>query len=402
MTIAAGVNKQVVYKEESSWGVAPGATGAQYMRRVESNLDLTKQTYQSAEIRSDGQVADFRHGVGSITGSIKGELSVGTYNPFYAAALRKDFPTAATTGAVITLAVAGTGTQFTRSSGSFLTDGFKLGDVVKATGFTEANNNTHYAMITALVGATMTVATLDGVVLTDEAAGDTVTIAVVGKKTFAATSSQTDDSFAIEHWFSDIAQGELFLGCKVESMAIALPPTGMATIDVGFMGKSVTTATSAYYTTPTAAGTDSVLAAVNGFIYVGGTAVALITGMDFTITTGLSAEPVVGSNSYPAIFRGRVLVSGNMSVYFQDATFRDYFKNETEVSIYAVFKGGSTANPAFTAFVMPRVKVGGASKDDGEKGIVQTMPFTALLNSAGGSGISSEATTISIQDSAAT
>lgn len=401
MTIAAGINKTVVVKKESAWGTAPGATGAQVMRRVESNLDLQKATYQSNEIRSDGQTADFRHGVKSVAGNIKGELSVGTFNDFFAAALRKDFPAAATTGAVIIIAVTGTGTEYTRSAGDFISDGFKLGDVVEATGFTEANNNSHRGMITSLTTTVMTVVTLDGTVLTDEAEGDTVTLALVGKKTFAATSSHTDDSFAIEHWFDDISQSELFLGLKPQSIAIGLPPSGMATIDVALMGKGVTTSTSAYYTSPTAAGSGAVLSAVNGLVYVGGVAVALITSMDFTITTGLSAEPVVGSDEHPAIFRGRVLVEGNMSVYFEDATFRDYFNDETEVSIYSVFKGNSDKDTPFTSFVLPRVKVGGSGKDDGEKGLVQTVPFTGLLNTAGSSSVNTEATTISVQDSAA-
>ena len=401
MTIAAGVNKKVAYKKEVTWGVAPGATGGQYLRRVESTLDLEKETYQSNEIRSDGQVADFRHGVRSVKGGIKGELSVGTYNDFFAAALRKDFAVAGTTGAVIVIAVTGTGTAYTRSAGSFITDGFKLGDVVSASGFTEANNNSHYGMITTLTATVMTVASLDGVVLTDEIEGDTVTLAIVGKKTLAATTGQTDDSFSFEHWFSDIAQSELYTGNKVESVKIGLPPSGMATIDLGFMGKARTNDTSEYLTTPTASGSDPVLAGVNGFVYVDGVAVALITGMDFDINTNLTADPVVGSDEYPFIFRGRVLVSGNMSVYFQDATFRDYFDNESEVAIYAVFKGASTANTDFTSFIFPRIKAGGSSKDDGEKGIIQSVPFTALLNTAGGTGTTTDNTTIAIQDSQA-
>ena len=401
MTIAAGINKKVAILKESSWGVDPGASGAQYLRRVSSDLDLSKDTYESTEIRSDGQVADFRHGVRKIEGTLNGELSVGTYNELYAAALRQDFITAATTGAVIVIAVTGTGTAYTRSTGSYLTDGFKVGDVVSATGFTEANNNSHYGLVITLTATVMTIVTLDGVVLTDEAEGDSVTVALVGKKTFAATTSQTDDSFTIEHFFDDISQSELFLGNKVQSMAIALPPTGMATIDVALMGKSRTNGTSAHFTSVTAAGTDPVLAAVSGLIYVAGVQVALITGLDLTIDTGLTAEPVVGSDEFPAIFRGRVKVNGNMSVYFEDATFRDYFDNETEVSIYTVFKGGTTANPGFTAFSMSRVKMGGSSKDDGEKGLVQTMSFTALLDGDGGTGLDTENTTISIQDSAA-
>jgi hypothetical protein len=401
MAIAAGVNKKVAYKKEALWGVAPGATGAKYLRRVESSLDLEKETYESGEIRPDGQVADFRHGVRSVKGSVKGELSVGTYSDFFAAALRKDFASAGTTGAIIVISVTGTGTELTRSAGSYLTDGFKLGDVVSATGFTDSNNNDHYAMVAGLTATVMTIAALDGVVLTDEAEGDSVTVAIVGKKTLAATSGHTDDSFAIEHWFSDIAQSELYLGEKVESIKVGLPPSGMATVDIGFMGKSRTNDTSEYFTTPTAAGSDPVLAGVNGFVYVDGSPVALITGMDFDITTNLTADPVVGSDEYPFIFRGRVMVSGNMSVYFQDATFRDYFDNETEVAIYAVFKGGSAANTEFTSFIFPRIKAGGSSKDDGEKGIIQSVPFKALLNTNGGTGTTTDNTTIAIQDSQA-
>ena len=91
MALATGVAKQLSYKAESVWGTVPAAAGAQALRRVTSNLSLKKQTYQSGEIRSDYQVADFRHGVRSVEGSISGELSPGTYEDFMAAAVRKVF-----------------------------------------------------------------------------------------------------------------------------------------------------------------------------------------------------------------------------------------------------------------------------------------------------------------------
>ena len=79
MTIAAGVAKSLRYKVEATWGLAPGTSAGQLLRRVTSDLNLTKETYQSAEIRSDYQVADFRHGVRSVAGTINGELSPGTW-----------------------------------------------------------------------------------------------------------------------------------------------------------------------------------------------------------------------------------------------------------------------------------------------------------------------------------
>jgi hypothetical protein len=190
-------------------------------------------------------------------------------------------------------------------------------------------------------------------------------------------------------------------------MAVKLPATGLATIDTGLMGLNHTNKAagdSPYFSAVLAASTGGVLAAVNGAIYVQGTKIALITGMDFDIAGNLSSEAVVGSNVKPDIFDGRVMVKGNMTLFFEDATFRDYFENETEVSITCVFTDDNSATADFLAFTMPRVKVGGASKDDGEKGIVQTMPFVALFDTSAGpdtgaTATDSLATTLSIQDS---
>ena len=89
MTIAQGIEKQVRFKVESVFGEAAGATGAQLLRRVTSDLDLNKDTYESAEIATHQQDVDFRHGVRKVGGTINGELSIGTYEAFLAAALRK-------------------------------------------------------------------------------------------------------------------------------------------------------------------------------------------------------------------------------------------------------------------------------------------------------------------------
>lgn len=398
MAIATGVAKQVRFKKESAWGTAAGATGAQLLRRVTSDLSLAKETYQSNEIRTDYQISDFRHGVRSVEGTVAGELSPLTYDSFLAAALRKDFVAGATTGALATLSVTTTGTKFTRSSGSFITDGFKVGDVIGATGFSTANNNTHYVLVTVVAALTMDIVPLDGVVLTDEAAGGTRTIAVVGKKTYTPETAHTDDSFTFEHYYSDVTQSEVFTGCKVNTLAIALPPSGMATINIGLMGKDITTATSEYFTTPTAATSSGVLASVNGIAYAIGSRQYSLTGLNINYTGNLSKEPVVGSNTVPDIFEGRVVVTGELTAFFENGTLRDAFINETEVALMFVFTTNNNKNPDFISFVMPRCKLGGAAKDDGEKGLVQTIPFQALFNS---SGTTDAKTTLIIQDSLA-
>lgn len=411
MPTASGIAKKLVIASQTAKGTiaAANAASAVYLRRTSSNLALKKETYQSNEMRADMQIGDFRHGVRSVDGTIAGELSPGTYNLFMASALRQTWQTQVTTGAktditaAVTVAPAGT---FTRATGSYLTDGFKIGDVVRWTGWTTATaNNAHNFIITALTATVMTVYPLDGVALVAKASGDSVTCVVTGKKTWIPATGHTSDFYTVEHNYSDIDQSEVFTDCKVNSMAFKLPATGMATLDVSMIGLNMipkASADSPYFTSPAASSAYGSLAAVNGALYVQGAQVALLTGLDFTIAGNLSSDAVVGSNVKPDIFHGKITVTGNMTVYFQDATFRDYFDNETEVSINAAFTTSNLPNADFLAFTMPRVKVGGADKDDGEKGIIQTMPFTALYNINGGAAVSSLATTISIQDSTLT
>lgn len=420
MATASGIEKKIILAPQATKGtVAVGNLAtAQYLRRVSSGLNLTKETYQSNEMRSDRQIADFRHGVQSIVGNISGELSPGTYNLLMAAILRKDFVAgvvnAGNTGVAAATTTGANGT-FTRDDalGSWLKDGFKVGDVVRFTGFSGGSataNNAHNFMITALTATVMTGTMLDGVAVVNDAKGDPITTTVVGKKTWTPTTGHTENWFTVEHYYSDVDLSEVFYDLKVNSLAIKLPATGIATIDVDLMGlnhNNLATGTSPYFSAVKAASTGGVLAAVNGAIFVQGTKVALITGMDFDISANLSSEPVVGSNVKPDIFDGRVMVKGNMTVFFEDATFRDYFVNETEVSICCAFTTSNAANADFLAFTFPRVKVGGASKDDGEKGIVQTMPFVALFDTSaladtGTTATDSLATTMSIQDSTLT
>lgn len=397
---ASGVFKQLAYKSESTFGTVPSASGAQSLRRVQSTLDLSKDTYQSNEIRADQQVADMRHGVRRVTGQITGELSPATYKDFFAQILRRDF-TALSAISGVSVTIAGTGPYtVTRASGSFLTDGLKAGDVIRITaGSVNAANLNKNLLITGLTATVLTVIVLNGSSLIAEGPIASCTVTLAGKKTFVPASAQTDRSFSIEHWFSDLGKSEVFSGCKASKIAIQMPPTGMVTVAVDITGQNVTTATSQYFTSPTGASTSGCLASVNGVLRVGGTAVATLTGLSLDVNSNFTGDPVVGANTVPFLYPGRILVSGQATAYFDSTTLRDAFLDETELDLLAVFTASSDKDAKFVSFVLPRIKLGGASKNDGEGGIIQTLPFTALLNTSGGAALVSEYTTISIQDS---
>lgn len=397
MVLATGIFKKLVIAPEVTWGTSPGPTGGQYLRRVQSTLDLRKATFQSNEIRATQQVSDFRHGVRTVEGSIDGELSPGTYSQLMQAVVRRDFTSGAT---VTSTGISSTSSpkKIIRATGSWITDGYKLGDIVRASGFTATANNAKNFRILALTATDMTV----DLAITAESAGNSITVAVYGKKTWVPTSGHTDQSFTIEHFYDDIDQSELFLGCKPTQMDIGLPPNNIATARFNMMGKDMSTGTTAHFTSPSASSAGRVLAAVNGSLRIGSDDIAVVTGAQFTINGNFSAEPVVGSNVMPHIFAGRVIGNGQFTAFFEgNATLRDAFLNEDELSLQIALTSSNAADADFVSFVMPRIKLGGSSKNDGEKGLIMSIPFVALENSAGGTGTTSELTTISIQDSLA-
>ena len=402
MPISKGTAKVVAYKKETAWGTLAGNTGAKQLRRVTADFNLTKETYESNELRTDRQVADFRHGVRSAEGSLNGELSNKTYSDFMQSLVARDFTTAPTASSMsITIAASGSLWTVTRAAGSWLTDGFRVGMVIRLSGGTfNALNSGKNLLIASMTSTVLTVAVMNGSSLQAEGPIASATATAVGKITYVPASGHTDDSYTIEEWYSDIAQSEVYTGMKVGSMAVQLPATGLTTVDFSFMGKDLTQkGTSQYYTTPATQGSDGIFAAVNGVVLVNGAPVALITSADFTVERGMENATAVGSNSVAEIFSGRIRVSGNMSVYFQDATFRGYFDNETPVSIVLALTEDNTAGADFLTFVLPKVKINSFTKADAELGIVAQASFQALLNDVTTAGL--EATTILIQDSAA-
>ena len=164
MPISKGVSKQVAYKKEASFGTVPAASGAKLLRRVTASFNLNKETYESSEIRTDRQVADFRHGVRSAEGSLSGELSAGSYADFMASLLAKNFA-AVTLGAAVsvTVTVSGSTYKFVRTTGSWIASGFYPGLVVRTTGLTTTADNNRNYLIVAASALELTFVPLDGV-----------------------------------------------------------------------------------------------------------------------------------------------------------------------------------------------------------------------------------------------
>jgi hypothetical protein len=410
--ISTGVFKKFLFKRQTGLGVIapPGpALSARNARRVTSTLDLTKASFQSAEVLESQQVRDSRHGVRSTGGTLTGELSVGGYQQFFESILRQGAQAGGLSPADNAVITASTGTRtgtLTQPNGSFITDGHKIGDVVNLTGYTApalANNN-HYCLIIGLTDLVMTLLTLDALPLVAKAAGDPVIVTMIGKKVFIPATGQTRDYYTFEHWFGDVGESEVFTDTVVTGATIGLPPTGMATVEFPMMGLNMQTAQAQYFTGPAPSAAGAILASANGVLIINGLVAGLVTGMTIAIAGGYAyptGDGIVGSNTRPDVLPGVLTATGQMTVLFSSGYFRDLFINETEASVSMVLTANNAPNPQFAGFTMSRVKFSGSSKDDTNTGLTLTMPYQALENVAGGGAtMPNTQTTITIQDSA--
>ncbi len=419
MSLAEGVSGSIVYKAYSTGVITantlptstvdPAVGSAQVLRRVSSSLKLAKDTYQSNEVRSDRQIADFRHGVKRVTGAISGEYSPATYFAFQEAALRATKTSTITqTQATLTSVAFDSTTGITFAAGTPVTAGLRIGDIIRFTGLTVGgglNNATNF-LITAFSGSSNRVLAVYPAPTT--ATADTTfsctSNGTTGKAVFMPASTFVSRKFGVEVNNSDVDISRLFTECRVGGVNWKLPATGMATIDIPMMGRDMeiyTGASAPFFTSPTAAGTTGIFAAVNGLLRVGGSTVGVVTGLDISLNLNPSSDAVVGQNFVPEVFLGRANVTGTATAFFQDSTLIADFKNETEVSILCYLTTTSAVNSPAVSIYLPRLKFGdGNVSDTGEGGQSISMPFQALK--ADGLTTGDEATTIRIVDTEAT
>jgi len=399
-TKAKGVSKQIAYKKETTFGVPNGPTGGKLLRRTSADFTSVRGNFESAEIRTDKQVADFRLGTRSTDGSLAGELSPNSYTDFIQAILSKDFAVGGTAASVsVTIALSGGFNTLTRATGSFLTDNFKVGEVVRMTGAgLNAANSGNNLLVVAVSALILTVRVLSTTPLVAEGPIATVAIASVGKESIIPLTGHTDDSFSVEEWYSDIAQSEVHTGVKVGTWGVTVPASGLVTTDFTMMGKGLNTkGTSQYFTTPTALSTTGIVAAVNGAVIVNGLATgACVSAFNFSVDSAMEPSECIGSDSAEAIFVGTKRVTGQVTIYLEDGYVRDLFENETPTTLVLALATGSEKTAGVMTFVLPTCKFSDYSKSDAELGIMATASFTALLNSVTTGGL--PATTIQVVD----
>ena len=406
MTIEQGVFKETRIKRQSAKGTLAGTSDGQIMRRESSINELTKEAYDtSSEITKSRQVKSVRHGTKLVNTALDGLLSPGTYSDLISSVLCKDFAAVSSiTGMSITIATSGDNFTLTRGSGSFLTDGVKVGNVVRLTAGTFAaanmNNNCFVLAVTALA---LTVTPLNGFTLTAEGPITGATLAFPGKVSYVPQSGHTNVYYTVEDWYNTgTGYSERNLDVKYGKADFALPGSGNATVKFAGNGLNQTNSTSVYFTAPAAESTAEVVVAASGVLIVNGAANGTVTDLSFSLDKSLApADGVVGTDIRPDVFDGIVKVTGSFTAYFEGGTIPALFADETKINILSALTAAKEKNADFMAFALSCVKLSSNTPDDGQTGLKRTYNFTAYENASGGAALANYQTTVMVQDSLA-
>lgn len=344
------------------------------LRGTTRALNLEKATLESDEVRSDLQVADVRHGFNRVVGSPGFELSSQSYDDLLEVMFGGTW-TAVTTVSGVNISADTSTKKFTRASGSFVTDGYRPGDIVRVTGFSNANDADW--QVTAVSATELTVSDPDGVMVT-VSSGSGRTIAYPGKRLDLGTNLKT---LTIERAFAGVGKYQAFRGCALTRLALGIRPEAIVsgTFDILGMIAAAMSGSSISGTTASPRLTTTPLASFEGSIYEGGSVAAVVTGLDVDLNANRSLAAVIGSKYSPDVYQGRIEAGGTLVAFFEDETMLNKFVNETESSIYVKLEDPA-APTTFISLVIPRVKYTGAMIDPPQVGpLPLQMPFRALV-----------------------
>ena len=193
----------------------------------------------------------------------------------------------------------------------------------------------------------------------------------------------TVSSFTLEDGALDITQYRAFTGCMVNTMQMSIAPNQMTTATFGIIGKNMTQSTSPLDATLTAASNNEPFDSFSGAISEGGSTIAYVNTIDFTLNNNLNPTFALGAVTTPQMEFGMSTLEGTMTVFYQDAALITKFLNETESSLSIVLDD-RVAGLNYT-LLMPRIKINGAAVPVASPASrLLTIPFVALRDSSTG------------------
>jgi hypothetical protein len=192
---------------------------------------------------------------------------------------------------------------------------------------------------------------------------------------------------SIEDGALDISQYRVFTGCAVDSWSMSVAPNQMVQSTFTVVGKDQDPISgTSLAASPTSASSNAPFDSFSGTIDEGGSSIAIVTSIDFTLNNSLAPTFVIGQQDTPQLEYGRGEVTGTLEVYFENADILNKFLDETETSLEFTLDDGVSGN--LYTFTMPRVKLNSGSVPvENEQSRMISMDFVALRDSSTGTNL---------------
>ncbi len=353
----------VAFKPQSVKGT-PVSGGSGFVLRTSGGVgNIKKNAYGSNEVRRDGQRSRGRHGQRMTSGTFNVEVSLDNMDSLYEAVFQGTWAvplvlTEATSGGAASITT--TTSTIVGNTGSWITVGLRVGDVIRLTNFATTANNSKNLRITALTATVITVA--ETLVL--DATPDTSFTITRGQKLICpAAGAAVKTYFTVEEVDLDLDKSRVYSDVIFHSLKFSMAPDSIVNCEIGWTGTGAMTTVSAgsspTFTTPTES-TGTPLACVDTTLRLGSADLASLTSWDVMIDRGAVAPSVVGSVYAPDVFTGNMAVSMNMGMLLDTYDQLDAFLAETQYSFHALAVENESEPKDYISLFVPNFTLGGS------------------------------------------
>lgn len=387
---------------EPAAGTDPAATSGQILRHVSHNLSLTKEAYAGDEIRTDKQRPMEKHGTRRAPGTINGLLSPLTYADLLEAAVGGTWSATAVTADYTdftSVAADNATSKFTMTAGNPVTAGLRVGDIVRFSDLSEAENNARNFVILAFGGTSNRELTVFPAP-TDMTADSAFSMTTVGRSLIMPSSAHVKRKIAVEVYNSDGDISRLFTEGRIAGFDLSIAPNQEAQINFTGLWRNRIVydgSDAPFFTAPTAATGTDIISSMDGLLCMDGEIVGIVTGLSINFNRAPTAPAQIHSDGLtPGILLGNAVVTGEFTVFLQDRTFLDFFEEGTEFSMISYLPISDDAASDAVVVYLPRIKINSNNEttQEGAKAIQCGFTAARYLGSAGGV----ESTSIRIVD----
>jgi len=368
---------RLAYAEEDSYGVLSATTG-QELRFTSESLRQDTTVVTSKEIRDDRQITDVIRTSIRAMGDLGFELSYGTLDDFFQAALFASAWSSVVDVAAESTSVGNGDGIYTAAAGTPFSS-MAANQWVKITGASNAANN-GYFKITAVGGSGASITTTNSSSVTEGP------VALTYKMGPQIVNGTTFNHYTLERGYSDIASTyALFSGMTVDTLSLEIPSDNIITGSLGFAGKDEDSTTSTVFSTAiTDANTNEVMNSIDNVAEALENAASIsITQLNFALANGLRGKPQIANLGPVGYGAGKCNVTGVLQQYFATATLMDKYLDQTESSLSV-----RVTDDAGNAYILdwPRIKYGTGQRVAGgeETDIIADLTWRAYRHATEG------------------